>query len=72
MENNENNISPAEVQKYLAGISYPATKEDLSENAKAEGAPAEVQQMIDNMPSDVEYGGPQDVMKAYSEVVNKK
>lgn len=58
------NVSPAEVQKYLHGISYPAQKEDLIESARDAGAPREVVNMIKNMP-DEEYGGPQEVMNAY-------
>lgn len=64
MNESNKNVSPAEVQKYLHGITYPATRDELVEAAEAEGAPPEVMTMIRNMP-DAEYGGPQDVMKAY-------
>lgn len=66
--NEENrNVSPAEVQKYLGGMSYPASKDDLVETAEEAGAPSEVMEMIERMPEQ-EYGGPQDVMKAYGEI----
>jgi hypothetical protein len=58
------NVSPAEIQKYLHGITYPATKDELVEAAETEGAPPEIMNMIRGMP-DEEYGGPQDVMKVY-------
>lgn len=64
---NNNNVSPAEVQKYLGGMSYPATKDDLMDTAEESGAPSEVMELIEKMP-DQDYGGPQDVMKAYGEL----
>jgi len=59
--------SPANVQKYLAGVSYPAEKQDLIETARKNDAPDEVMQTIRKLPED-HYGGPQDVMKGYGEI----
>lgn len=56
--------SPANVQKFLAGVKYPATKDDLIKSAKGNQAPPEVMDEIENLPDD-DYGGPQDVMKSY-------
>jgi hypothetical protein len=56
--------SPSNVQSYLAGINYPATKDDLIEAAKNNGAPKEIMEVIKGFDED-EYGGPQEVMKAY-------
>lgn len=58
--------SPANVQKYLKGVDYPARKRDLVDQAKKNSAPDEVIQVIQKFP-DHEFGGPQDVMKAYGE-----
>lgn len=58
--------SPSNVQKYLKGVDYPARKQDLMEQAKKNGAPQEVMQVIQQFPNQ-EFGGPQDVMKAYGE-----
>jgi len=55
------------VQKYLAGVSYPAEKQDLIETARKNDAPDEVMQTIRKLPED-HYGGPQDVMKGYGEI----
>lgn len=63
MENNDR-VSPAEIQKYLAGVNYPATKEDLLAAARQNGAPQEVIREMEDMDAD-DFGGPQDVMKAY-------
>ncbi len=59
--------SPANVQKYLKGVDYPARKRDLVDQAKKNAAPDEVVQVIQRFP-DQEFGGPQDVMKAYGEI----
>lgn len=59
--------SPANVQTYLEGISYPADKSDLLDTARRNGAPREVMDLIEAL-EDREYGGPQDVMKSYGQV----
>ena len=59
--------SPANVQKFLEGIHYPASKDDLIATARKNGAPREVMDIVQNLPRD-EFGGPQDVMKAYGEI----
>lgn len=58
--------SPANVQNFLKGASYPASREDLVQCAGNNGAPAEVMEILKRLPRD-NFGGPQDVMKAYSE-----
>lgn len=58
--------SPSNVQTYLKGVSYPARKDDLVAAARANGAPQEVMKIIRDLGED-EYGGPQEVMKAYGE-----
>ena len=56
--------SPSNVQSYPAGVSYPATKQDLIATAKGNGAPGEVLEILEDF-DETEFGGPQDVMKAY-------
>jgi hypothetical protein len=58
--------SPANVQKYLKGQEYPARKDDLLKTARANRATEEIIETIERLP-DEEFGGPQDVMKAYGE-----
>lgn len=57
--------SPSNVQSYLAGTSYPATKQDLVQAARENNAPRDIIQILEKLDED-EFGGPQDVMKAYS------
>lgn len=58
--------SPANVQKYLHGVDYPTDKQGLLRKAKENDAPEEVVEAIEGLPGD-EFGGPQDVMKAYGQ-----
>ena len=51
------------VQKYLKGISYPATKQQLIERARGNKADQEVLDALQDMP-DREYSGPDQVSKS--------
>jgi hypothetical protein len=55
-----------EVQKYLSGMNYPATKSDIVEHARGRGASEDVVQALDQI-ADREYDGP----NAVSEEVAK-
>jgi hypothetical protein len=57
--------SPSNLQTYLKGASYPATRHDLLETARRNGAPSEVIRVIEAL-KDGSFGGPQEVMKRYS------
>jgi Protein of unknown function (DUF2795) len=57
--------SPSNVQSYLAGVSYPATKQDLVKAARQNDAPRDILQILEGL-DEGKFGGPQDVMKAYS------
>ncbi|UGB46252.1 DUF2795 domain-containing protein [Frateuria edaphi] len=59
--------SPANVQKYLSGVEYPAGKRDLIDAARRNDAPEEVMRTLRELPGD-NYGGPQEVMKGYGDV----
>ncbi|GLY90739.1 DUF2795 domain-containing protein [Actinoallomurus iriomotensis] len=52
-----------DVQKYLSGMSYPATKEQLVEHAKEKGAPENVLDELARLPEG-EYDGPNRVSSA--------
>ncbi|MCW2691109.1 MAG: hypothetical protein JWR37_5999 [Mycobacterium sp.] len=55
--------NPIDVQKALAGESYPASKSDLIEKAKENGADQSLVDDLDKLP-DREYSGPDQVQKA--------
>ncbi len=52
-----------EVQKALAGISYPATKDQLIKHAKGNNAGKDILAVLQDIP-DREYDGPNEVSKA--------
>lgn len=58
--------SPSNVQSFLKGVAYPANKQELIKTARKNNAPPEVISILNDFPDD-EYGGPQEVMKAYGE-----
>ncbi len=55
--------NPIEVQKYLSGIDYPASKEDVVSKAEEHGAPDEVLEALRGI-DDREYDGPTAVSQA--------
>lgn len=55
--------NPIELQKALAGANYPATKSDLLECAKGNGADESVLGDLEKLPEQ-DYSGPDDVEKA--------
>lgn len=59
--------APAHLQSYLKGAHYPATKDDLVSTARKNGAPGEIIELLEQL-GGAEFGGPQDVMKAYGEL----
>jgi hypothetical protein len=52
-----------EVQKYLSGVDYPATKEQLVEHARSRGADERVLEALNRLP-DGQYDGPNAVSSA--------
>ena len=60
-------ISPANLQKYLSGLSYPAHKRDLMSTARRNKAPDAIMDLIERLP-DEEFGGPQEVQRAYGDI----
>lgn len=59
--------SAAELEKYLKGIDFPASKEDLLKKARDNNAPSEVIDMINALTED-RFNSPIDVSKAFGEV----
>jgi hypothetical protein len=59
--------SPIAVQKALAGIEYPTTREHLAETARAHHADREIVALIDRLP-DQNYDSPAAVSKALAQV----
>jgi hypothetical protein len=56
-------VNPIELQKYLKGVDYPASKDDLANAAESNGAPSEIVDALRNAPQD-SFEGPSGVQKA--------
>ena len=54
--------NPIQVQKYLKGVNYPASKRDLVERARRQGADENVIYTLESIP-DRTYEGPSGVAK---------
>ena len=60
-------VNPVQVQKYLGGIDYPATKQDLLETARDQGADDRVMNLLGRLP-DKKYQKPTDVTKEIGKI----
>jgi len=58
--------NPIQVQKYLSGIDYPASKDDIVATAEKEGADGAVLEALKNIP-DGEYDAPTAVSSAVAD-----
>ena len=59
-------FDPIEAQKYLEGVEYPLSKQDLIQTAEANGAP---QEMIEDLQAlgREQVQGPNEVQEAFAE-----
>jgi Protein of unknown function (DUF2795) len=58
--------NPIQIQKFLAGVSYPASRDTLVSTAEKEGADGEVLDALKSIP-DKEYDSPTAVSSAVSD-----
>lgn len=63
----KSNTSPAQVQKELKGVDYPASKQDLLDLVGNSGNKKEVRDLLDQIP-DKEYNSPVDVSKEIGKI----
>jgi len=59
------NPTPIELQKYLGGVDYPATRDDLVRVARQNGAPDDLVAALENADKD-SFDGPTAVSSAVS------
>jgi len=60
-------VNPIQVQKFLKGMEYPASKQDVVEHAKQNGADENVSSTLERL-SEQEFETPADVSKAIGEI----
>lgn len=56
-------VNPIQVQKFLEGIDYPASKQDLINKAKEKGADEKVMAALERLPEQM-YETPVDISEA--------
>lgn len=59
-------VNPIQVQKFLKGVDYPASKEDLVRHARAQGADERVVTTLEGLPQE-RFDTPADVSQAIGE-----
>ena len=60
-------MSPAIVEKYLAGMHYPAEKKKLLDNAQTRNAPNDVIELLNKFPNKT-YTSPIDITKEIGKI----
>ena len=60
-------VNPIQIQKFLKGVDYPASKSYLLENAQRNGADEDVRATLERLP-DEEYETPADVSQALGKI----
>lgn len=60
-------MNPAQIEKFLGGMNYPASRDDLVDYAKQRGADTNVLQTLQRLPYD-SFDTPGDVSEAVGEI----
>lgn len=60
-------VNPIQVQKFLGGMDYPASKDEIVSHAKSKGADENIMQTLEQLP-DEDFETPADVSKAISQI----
>jgi hypothetical protein len=60
-------VNPIQVQKYLKGVDYPASKQDLIKQAEKGGADENMRSVLEQLP-DENFQTPADVSKAIGKI----
>lgn len=60
-------VNPIQLQKYLKGVDYPASKEQLIQHAQKQGADENAISVLQQIP-DQEYETPTDVSAAVGDI----
>ncbi len=60
-------VNPIQVQKFLKGIDYPATKQVVLRTAQEQGADENVRTTLEQLP-DQEFNSPNDISEALGDL----
>ena len=59
--------NPIQVQKFLSGMDYPASKDEIVKHAKSKGADENIMDTLEQLPEE-DYETPADVSKAIGKI----
>jgi hypothetical protein len=59
--------NPIQVQKFLSGMDYPASKDEIVEHAKSKGADENIMDTLEQLPEE-DYETPADISKAIGKI----
>ncbi len=59
-------LNPIQVQEFLSGVDYPATKDSIVETARSRGADEDTLEALRNLPRD-DFDSPNDISEAIGE-----
>lgn len=65
--NNNQKVNPIQAQKFLKGIDYPASKEEIIEAARDQGADENVISTLERIPMD-SFNSPNDVAEGIGKI----
>lgn len=57
------NESKQDIKQYIEGAEYPTTRQNLTTFAENNGAPVEVVHRLNQLPSNADYSGPEEVVE---------
>ncbi len=60
-------VNPIQVQKFLKGLDYPASKQDVLQKAEQEGADEDVRSTLEQLPEE-QFETPADISKAIGQI----
>jgi hypothetical protein len=60
-------VNPIQVQKFLSGVDYPASKDEVISSAQAQGADEDVLETLQQLP-DGNFQTPADVSEAIGQI----
>jgi hypothetical protein len=66
-EDDMDNVNPVQVQKYLKGVDYPVSKNDLLKHVQDQGGDESVRGTLEKIP-DKTYQTPSDVSEAIGQI----
>lgn len=60
-------VNPIQVQKFLKGLDYPASKQDVLQKAEQDGADEDVRSTLEQLPEE-QFETPADISKAIGQI----